>query len=216
MKEKRLYVAYGSNLNLYQMKFRCPTAKLIGTGIVKDHELQFKGRSDCAFATIAPSEGNAVPVAVWELKESDEKSLDRYEGFPSYYFKQEIPVEMNNGKTISGMVYIMNLRQSFGVPSKGYVQTVSEGYRNCRLDMSVLKDAIRQSVSRYADLISDRLINSIGFEQISLFDFDTADVDLDEDSSEADEDEYFDFLGEDEGEASEEDEEITDSFIPTQ
>ena len=216
MKEKRLYVAYGSNLNLYQMKFRCPTAKLIGTGIVKDHELQFKGRSDCAFATIAPSEGNAVPVAVWELKESDEKSLDRYEGFPSHYFKQEIPVEMNNGKTISGMVYIMNLRQSFGVPSKGYVQTVSEGYRNCRLDMSVLKDAIRQSVSRYADLISDRLINSIGFEQISLFDFDTADVDLDEDSSEADEDEYFDFLGEDEIEASEEDEEITDSFIPTQ
>ena len=181
MKEKRLYVAYGSNLNLYQMKFRCPTAKLIGTGIVKDHELQFKGRSDCAFATIAPSEGNAVPVAVWELKESDEKSLDRYEGFPSHYFKQEIPVEMNNGKTISGMVYIMNLRQSFGVPSKGYVQTVSEGYRNCRLDMSVLKDAIRQSVSRYADLISDGLINSIGFEQISLFDFDTADVDLDED-----------------------------------
>ena len=216
MKEKRLYVAYGSNLNLYQMKFRCPTAKLIGTGIVKDHELQFKGRSDCAFATIAPSEGNAVPVAVWELKESDEKSLDRYEGFPSHYFKQEIPVEMNNGKTISGMVYIMNLRQSFGVPSKGYVQTVSEGYRNCRLDMSVLKDAIRQSVSRYADLISDRLINSIGFEQISLFDFDTADVDLDEDSSEADEDEYLDFFGEDESEDSEEDEEITDSFIPTQ
>ena len=110
----------------------------------------------------------------------------------------------------------MNLRQSFGVPSKGYVQTVSEGYRNCRLDMSVLKDAIRQSVSRYADLISDRRINSIGFEQISLFDFETADVDLDEDSSEADEDEYFDFVGEDESEASEEDEEITDSFIPTQ
>ena len=213
MKEKRLYVAYGSNLNLYQMKFRCPTAKLIGTGIVKDHELQFKGRSDCAFATIAPSEGG--PVAVWELKESDEKSLDRYEGFPSHYFKQEVPVEMNNGKTISGMVYIMNLRQSFGVPSKGYVQTVSEGYRNCRLDMSVLKDAIRQSVSRYADLISDRLINSIGFEQISLFDFDTADVDLDEDSIEADEDEYFDFFGEDESETSE-DEDESNTFIHTQ
>lgn len=217
MKEKRLYVAYGSNLNLYQMKFRCPTAKLIGTGIVKDHELQFKGRSDCAFATIAPSKGGAVPVAVWELKESDEKSLDRYEGFPSHYFKQEVPVEMNNGKTISGMVYIMNLRQSFGVPSKGYVQTVSEGYRNCRLDMSVLKDAIRQSVSRYADSISDRLINSIGYEQISLFGFDTAEVDLDEDSIEADEDEYFDFFGEDESEDPEdEDEEETDSFVPTQ
>ena len=215
--EKRLYVAYGSNLNLYQMKVRCPTAKLIGTGIVKDHELQFKGRSNSAFATIAPKDGSSVPVAVWELQPKDEKALDRYEGYPSYYFKQEIPVEMKNSTTINGMVYIMNLRQNFGVPSDTYVHTVSEGYRNCRLDMSVLKDAIRQSVSRYADSISDRIINSIGYEQISLFDFDTADVDIDEDSIEADEDEYFDFFGEDESEASEdEDEEITDSFIPTQ
>lgn len=219
--EKRLYVAYGSNLNLYQMKVRCPTAKLVGTGIVKDHELQFKGRSDCAFATITPKHGSTVPVAVWELKESDEKFLDRYEGYPSHYFKRFVPVEMKNGKTISGMVYIMNLRQNFGVPSDSYVHTVSEGYRNCRLDISVLKDAIRQSVSRYADSISDRLINSIGYEQMGLFDFDTADVDTDEDISETDEDEYFDFFGENESEDSEdvdedEDEDESNPFVPTQ
>lgn len=214
--EKRLYVAYGSNLNLYQMKFRCPTARLIGTGIVKDHELQFKGRSDCAFATITPKHGCTVPVAVWELKESDEKFLDRYEGYPSHYFKRFVPVEMKNGKTISGMVYIMNLRQNFGVPSDSYVHTVSEGYRNCRLDISVLKDAIRQSVSRYADTISDRIINTIGHDQqISLFDFDTAYVDIDEDINEADEDDYFDFFGEDESENSE-DEDESNPFVPTQ
>ncbi len=215
MKEKRLYVAYGSNLNLYQMKFRCPTARLIGTGIVKDHELQFKGRSDCAFATIAPSKGSAVPVAVWELQPNDEKSLDRYEGFPSNYFKQVIPVEMNNGKTISGMVYIMNLRQSFGVPSKGYVQTVSEGYRSCRLDMSVLKDAIRQSVSRYADTISDRLINSIGYEQMGLFDFDIAEINIEEDDDEDISDEMY---AEDYEDQEEDDEELDDEnfFIPIQ
>ena len=44
--EKRLYVAYGSNLNLYQMKVRCPTAKLVGTGIVKDHELMKNSSTD--------------------------------------------------------------------------------------------------------------------------------------------------------------------------
>lgn len=222
--EKRLYVAYGSNLNLYQMKFRCPTARLIGTGIVKDHELQFKGRSNSAFATIAPKDGSSVPVAVWELQPKDEKALDRYEGYPSYYFKQEIPVEMKNSTTINGMVYIMNLRQNFGVPSDSYVHTVSEGYRNCRLDMSVLKDAIRQSVFRYADTISDRIINTIGYDQqISLFDFDNADVDIDEDISETDEDEYFDFFGEDDSEDSEdvdedkdEDEDESNPFVPTQ
>ena len=27
----KLYIAYGSNLNLSQMKHRCPTARVIGT-----------------------------------------------------------------------------------------------------------------------------------------------------------------------------------------
>ena len=210
MAKKRLYVAYGSNLNTYQMRYRCPTARLVGTGVVKDHELQFKGRKDSAHATIAPSEGSTVPVAVWELQPRDEKALDRYEGFPNYYFKQDIPVEMKNGETINGMVYIMDLRQDFGIPSPGYVQTVSEGYHNCRLDTAVLKNAIRQSVSRYADSISDKLISSIDHQhrQLSLFDFDTAD----------DVDEGDDFFDEDDGEESDEDEDEDESssFIPTQ
>ena len=208
MAVKRLYVAYGSNLNTYQMRYRCPTARLVGTGIIKDHELQFKGRKDSAFATIAPSEGSTVPVAVWELQPRDEKALDRYEGYPNYYFKQDIPVEMKNGETINGMVYIMDLRQDFGIPSAGYVQTVSEGYHNCRLDTAVLKNAIRQSVSRYADSISDKLISSIDHQhrQLSLFDFDTSD----------DVDEGDEFFGEDDGEESDEDEDESSSFIPTQ
>lgn len=49
---KRLYVAYGSNLNFEQMKHRCPTAKLYDTGIIEGYELQFKGEPTCAFATM--------------------------------------------------------------------------------------------------------------------------------------------------------------------
>ena len=51
---KKLYIAYGSNLNLKQMKYRCPTAKLVGKGIVENYELQFKGMPHCSYATIAP------------------------------------------------------------------------------------------------------------------------------------------------------------------
>ena len=57
---KRLYVAYGSNLNIRQMKYRCPTAKLYGVGTIEDYELQFKGQPNGAFATIAPKEGTSV------------------------------------------------------------------------------------------------------------------------------------------------------------
>ena len=53
----KIYVAYGSNLNLEQMSFRCPTAKLIATGMIDNYELQFKGQPNCSFATIAPKQG---------------------------------------------------------------------------------------------------------------------------------------------------------------
>ena len=46
-KEKgRLYIAYGSNLNLPQMERRCPGASVVGTSEVKGYELLFRGMED--------------------------------------------------------------------------------------------------------------------------------------------------------------------------
>ena len=126
--KKRLYTAYGSNLNLSQMAMRCPTAKLVGIGTIQDYELQFKGRPQGAFATIAPKEGAMVPVAVWALEPKDEQALDWYEGYPSHYFKQDIRVQMSEVE-IQAMVYIMDLKQEFGLPSLQYYQTVREGMK---------------------------------------------------------------------------------------
>ena len=96
---KRLYAAYGSNLNIRQMKYRCPGAKLYGTGVIDNYELQFKGQPHSAFATIAPKEGACVPVAVWEISEKNEQALDRYEGFPSFYYKKELVLPIKGIKT---------------------------------------------------------------------------------------------------------------------
>jgi len=145
---KRLYVAYGSNLNLEQMKYRCPTAKLYGTGEIKNYELQFKGRQDSAFATIAPKEGASVPAAVWEIQPRDELSLDRYEGYPSHYFKRDIPVQLD-GEEVNAMVYIMNLKMNFGLPSPHYYQTVYEGYNDCGLNTDVLDKAVGENAKHY-------------------------------------------------------------------
>lgn len=145
---KRLYVAYGSNLNLQQMIYRCPTAKLYGTGVIENYELQFKGHPSNSFATIAPKKGSSVPVAVWEIQPRDELSLDRYEGYPSHYFKQNIPVQLN-GEVVNAMVYIMNLQMEFGLPSPQYYHTVYEGYKNCGLNTDVLNKAVGDSVQRF-------------------------------------------------------------------
>ena len=149
---KKLYIAYGSNLNLGQMKYRCPTAKLYGTGIIENYELQFKGMPHCAYATIAPCEGKSVPVALWELQPRDEKLLDRYEGYPSHYFKEDLPVKINS-EEVTAMVYIMNLKQQFGLPSESYYNTVRQGYKDCNLDLNVLNDAVNESAEKYYERI---------------------------------------------------------------
>lgn len=88
------YIAYGSNMVQEQMAYRCPDAKLIGTGYIAGARLEF-----CLHATVEKTGDmrNRVPVAVWEINARDEKSLDRYEGFPNLllaYHDQEwgVPV----------------------------------------------------------------------------------------------------------------------------
>ena len=51
---KKYYLAYGSNLNLRQMALRCHTAKPVGTAVIKDYELLFKGSKTGAYLTIEP------------------------------------------------------------------------------------------------------------------------------------------------------------------
>ena len=87
---KRYYIAYGSNLNIPQMRMRCPTARIIGTSELPDHRLLFRGSQTGAYLTVEPYEGESVPVAVWEVSARDETALDRYEGFPRFYYKAEL------------------------------------------------------------------------------------------------------------------------------
>lgn len=153
----KLYVAYGSNLNMGQMHDRCPTAEFVGTGVIENYELQFKGALHHAYATIAPKEGSAVPVGVWTIHKSDENRLDRYEVYNPrgycYYNKGQIPVKMDDGRTLNGMVYIMDPRMDFGNPSKSYYDIVRQGYEDCGLDTNVLDHAVDDSM----DLAQQRM-----------------------------------------------------------
>lgn len=148
---KKLYVAYGSNLHLGQMGYRCPDAKVFGTGVVKNHFLTFWGNwRRNGVATILPGADTDVPVAVWEISASDEKNLDVYEGWPHLYRKENIEVVMEDGSTITGMVYIMNegcMRPA--QPSETYFDTIASGYHSFGFDLKFLAQA-RAKVQRKA------------------------------------------------------------------
>ena len=76
----KYYLAYGSNLNKEQMQKRCPGAVPVGAMVLKGYELRFRGP-----LTIVKKKGGRVPLGIWQVSEEDEKSLDRYEGFPMVY-----------------------------------------------------------------------------------------------------------------------------------
>ena len=144
--EKRYYIAYGSNLNIRQMRMRCPSARIIGTAEIKDYELLFKGSKTGAYLTIEPKIGASVPVAVWSVTAEDEAALDRYEGFPTFYYKAEmkLPIKgIKSGKVRirNTFVYIMHEDRQLGIPSRFYVQTCLDGYRSFGFDEKYLQNA---------------------------------------------------------------------------
>ncbi len=129
----KTYFAYGSNMNIEQMSRRCPTAKLLGTGVLNDYELTFKGNPRNAVATIEPCNGAEVPIVLWSVLDGDERSFDIYEGFPSFYYKTQLKVRCGK-KTMSGFAYIMTEGYDVGIPSTTYFDTIFEDYNANGID----------------------------------------------------------------------------------
>lgn len=147
---KRYYIAYGSNLNIPQMRMRSPGARIIGTSVIEDYQLLFKGSKTGSYLTIEPMEGAKVPVVIWEVTETDEKALDRYEGYPNFYYKKEMTLDIKGIRTgkvrrRDAFVYIMHEERELGIPSWYYVNTCLDGYRAFGFDEKYLFDAIRIS-----------------------------------------------------------------------
>ena len=143
----KLYIAYGSNLSLEQMKHRCPTAEVVGKAMLENYRLRFRGQgvSVSAFATVEPAEGRSVPVLVWKIKAQDETSLDRYEGFPHQYRKEMLPVVVD-GKEVSAMIYIMNERFPYRQPGQSYYRVILDGYTDLGFDPEILDSYVEENL----------------------------------------------------------------------
>ena len=142
--ENSLYVAYGSNLNLEQMEYRCPYAKPLGPAELCGYQLLFRGSNGGAVATVEPCDGFVVPVLVWEITPRCEEALDHYEGFPFLYRKEAVDVCFR-GNSLKAMVYIMNDGRPLGLPSKRYLNSILEGYTTAGFDFLILDSAVRAS-----------------------------------------------------------------------
>ncbi len=131
-----LYFAYGSNLNLFQMKRRCKDSVFLKKYELKGYRLNF--RSKYRAADIEKSKNSLVPGALFEISKSDEKKLDIYEDYPILYKKLYFTYY---NKTV--MTYIMVNKTEFRYPTERYLNVVKRGYTDCKLDTKYLKVALQ-------------------------------------------------------------------------
>ena len=138
----RLFAAYGAGLNRTEMAKHCPTAKLIGSAVLKNYRLSFRGSKAGALATIEKARGGSVPTLLWEISPQDEAAIDRWIGVPELYRKATIKVR-RDGILVDVLIYILNSGKPQNKPSAFYYSTLLEGYKAAGFDAKILKAAVR-------------------------------------------------------------------------
>jgi gamma-glutamylcyclotransferase (GGCT)/AIG2-like uncharacterized protein YtfP len=130
------YFAYGSNLHHNQMKGRCSDCKFIKKMILNNFNLTF--RSKYGVADIEKKKGKKVYGALYIISKTSEKRLDLYEEYPVLYKKIYFKYQ---GKKV--MTYIMPKKTNLVRPTKKYINTIIQGYKDCKLNIKSLNDALQ-------------------------------------------------------------------------
>lgn len=150
---RHLYLAYGSNLNVEQMKLRCPGAVPVGRVTVPDRRLVFRGwGSGSYYLTLDTAPGESVECIAWRINRAQERALDRYEGYPHLYLKEKarLPLRSLEGEPqglADCMWYVMLESFPLGAPSQQYTRDCVAGYQHFGLPLDALKKALYDSLT---------------------------------------------------------------------
>lgn len=147
-----LYFAYGSNMDLDQMKSRCPSARFYGVAELRDHQLAFTRKSrkrGCGVADVITAKGKSVWGVVYEISEQDIDYLDRAEGYQpgrqsNAYLREERVVFLNGNEQspLSVAIYIANKEKNPPLPNQEYKDLLIKGARFWRLPEDYIKNTL--------------------------------------------------------------------------
>lgn len=149
-----LYFAYGSNMNHEQMKDRCPDAKYVDKGYLKEYKLAFDGHSNSyngLVATIVKDENGIVPFVLWDISDRDKPKLDLFEGYRENRDKRLNMYDVHNIEVPGhgrALVYIMSeyhkpKRQGNRLPPD-YIDKIRQGYTYFSLNQKYLDIAMKE------------------------------------------------------------------------
>ena len=142
--QQTLYFAYGANLNVNGMIYRCPGFEPISPAVLPDYRFAFKGVAD-----IEPACGENVYGALYRLTPKHMKALDRFEGFPNLYIKKQVLIRIIDGLEpkcfTEATVYIMRNGNYYTQPSDSYLNTILAGCKQWNLPEAYQEEILRRA-----------------------------------------------------------------------
>ena len=127
MKKNTIYFAFGSNMNLAQMAYRCPHSIFIKKEKLSNWSFIITNRG---FANIVPEKNRVVRGCLWNLTKKDEETLDQYEGINQGYYDKKY---MKVGEYENVLIYISKTKET-GSVWNDYLNIITEGAKQIKLE----------------------------------------------------------------------------------
>lgn len=134
-----IYFAYGSNMDLAQMKVRCPGSDIIGIGQLSNYTMSFTRWSrswKSGTADILPERGGIVHGVLYNLTLDGLKKLDKFADYPNSYVRQDVLVALGE-EFLPAMTYVAR-RQGVYSPSVSYMGKILHGALEHKLPQSYI------------------------------------------------------------------------------
>ena len=126
---------------------RCPDSEPLGRATLEGWHLTFHGVAD-----IRRRRGARTHGALWRISDRDLERLDTYEGYPSLYGREKVPVLSGDEELVA-----RHLRDARRGPLPrpaldAYLDTIRRGYEQWELPLIALDFAVAQVKNRLYDL----------------------------------------------------------------
>jgi gamma-glutamylcyclotransferase len=155
-KPESLYFAYGSNLQLAQMRKRCPESRYLGVAYLRGYKFQINQRG---YANVVPSQDDVVAGLCYLLSAEDERRLDVNEGVAfGAYQKEILDVELFLAKAV------VVGRKVSEIIEFGFVGVAMDGRREGAPTVPDPLTRDDQTLPGHPDSVSQDMVNELGLE----------------------------------------------------
>lgn len=125
------YFAYASNMDPQTYRRRCPSAKVMGIARVPGYRLGFTRYSRArrgGSADIVPDASSEVWGVLYEVDQACLASMDKVEGVPSAYRREQVEVIASGGDRRQAITYVANRTGEYR-PDRAYLKVILRGAR---------------------------------------------------------------------------------------